>query len=107
MSRYFLEVADPKYVVFYEPHCVLENAKLDDERADVIVTPVNKQVLPGYTLVSGQEDAVQLSKLLQPKYNFFDAYLFTYFVLIVYWELLKTSFLKMSIFCSILQSLCM
>lgn len=70
MSRYFLEAADPKYVVFYEPHCILENAKLDNERADVIVTPVNKQVLPGYTLVSGQEDAVQLAKFLQPKYAF-------------------------------------
>lgn len=76
MSRYFLEATDPKYVVFYEPHCILENAKLDNERADVIVTPVNKQVLPGYTLVSGQEDAVQLAKFLQPKYviNFFKCF---------------------------------
>jgi hypothetical protein len=41
---------------------------LDHEHADVIVTPVVKQVLPGYTLVSGQDDAVQLAKILQPKY---------------------------------------
>jgi hypothetical protein len=41
---------------------------LDHEHADVIVTPVVKQVLPGYTLVSGQDDAVQLAKILQPKF---------------------------------------
>lgn len=54
-------------MVYYEPHCIFGKASLDKERADVIVTPVNKQVLPGYTLVSGQEDAVQLAKYLQPK----------------------------------------
>lgn len=67
MYRYFLEVPDPKFVIYHEPHCVFGKALLDKERADVIVTPVNKQVLPGYTLVSGQEDAVQLAKFLQPK----------------------------------------
>jgi L-ascorbate metabolism protein UlaG (beta-lactamase superfamily) len=63
-----LEVREPDFVLYYEPHCVFEQAKLDHEHADVIVTPVVKQVLPGYTLVSGQDDAVQLAKILQPKF---------------------------------------
>lgn len=63
-----MEVREPDFVLYYEPHCVFEQAKLDHEHADVIVTPVVKQVLPGYTLVSGQDDAVQLAKILQPKY---------------------------------------
>lgn len=67
-NGYFLEVPDPKYVLYYEPHCIFGKAGLEKERADVIVTPVNKQVLPAYTLVSGQEDAVKLAKFLQPKY---------------------------------------
>ena len=67
MCRYILEVSDPKFVLYYEPHCVFGKANLEKEKVDVIVTPVNKQVLPGYTLVSGQEDAVQLAKFLQPK----------------------------------------
>lgn len=67
-NGYFLEVADPKFVVYYEPHCIFGKAGLEKQRADVIVTPVNKQVLPAYTLVSGQEDAVKLAKFLQPRY---------------------------------------
>ena len=67
LCRYFLTVPNPKYVLYYEPHCIFDKANLDKERADVIVTPVNKQVLPAYTLVSGQEDAVKLAKFLQPK----------------------------------------
>ncbi|CAM6030460.1 unnamed protein product [Sphagnum balticum] len=66
-NGYFLEVREPDFVLYYEPHCVFEQAKLEHEHADVIVTPVVKQVLPGYTLVSGQDDAVQLAKILQPK----------------------------------------
>ena len=79
MSRYFLESADPKYVLFYESHCILENAKLDNERAHVIVMPVNKQVLPGYILVSGQEDAVQLAKFLQFKYAYYYYHYYYYY----------------------------
>jgi L-ascorbate metabolism protein UlaG (beta-lactamase superfamily) len=67
-NGYFIEVPDPKFVIYYEPHCIFEKASLEKKRADVVVTPVNKQVLPGYTLVSGQEDAVTVAKHLQPKY---------------------------------------
>lgn len=38
------------------------------ERADIVITPVIKQLLPNFTLVSGQEDAVQLAKLLHAKF---------------------------------------
>jgi len=40
---------------------------LKNERADIVITPVIKQLLPRFTLVSGQEDAVQLAKLLKAK----------------------------------------
>lgn len=68
MCRYFIDVKEPKFSVYYEPHCVFENANLEQEQVDVIVTPVIKQVLPAYTLVSGQEDAVKIAELLKPKY---------------------------------------
>lgn len=54
--------------LYYEPHCVYDKKFLEDERADIVITPVIKQLLPGLTLVSGQEDAVQLAKLLQAKF---------------------------------------
>ncbi|KAK3033664.1 hypothetical protein RJ639_034543 [Escallonia herrerae] len=41
---------------------------LEKERADIVITPVIKQLLPKFTLVSGQEDAVQLAKLLRAKF---------------------------------------
>lgn len=57
--------------LYYEPHCVYNKILLEKERADIVITPVIKQLLPNFTLVSGQEDAVQLAKLLQAKYSIF------------------------------------
>nr|XP_043624704.1 uncharacterized protein LOC122596227 [Erigeron canadensis] len=54
--------------LYYEPHCVYDNEKIEKEKADIVITPVVKQLLPGFTLVSGQEDAVQLAKLLHSKF---------------------------------------
>nr|ACO87667.1 Zn-dependent hydrolases of the beta-lactamase fold [Brachypodium sylvaticum] len=57
--------------IYYEPHCVYDAAFLRDRglRADVLITPVVKQLLPAnFTLVSGQEDAVDLARLLRPTY---------------------------------------
>ncbi|KAG0494004.1 hypothetical protein HPP92_004998 [Vanilla planifolia] len=54
--------------LYYEPHCVYNRSFLQDYRVDIIITPVIKQLLPSFTLVSGQEDAVHLAKLLQAKY---------------------------------------
>lgn len=57
--------------VYYEPHCVYDAGFLRDRalRADVLITPVVKQqLLASFTLVSGQEDAVELARLLQPSY---------------------------------------
>lgn len=51
--------------LYYEPHCVYN---LEKERADIVITPVIKQLLPSFTLVSGQEDAVQLAKLLHARF---------------------------------------
>jgi L-ascorbate metabolism protein UlaG (beta-lactamase superfamily) len=67
-NGYFIEVKDPKFSIYYEPHCVFENAKLEQEQADVVVTPVIKQVASKYTFVSGQEDAVNLAQWLDAKY---------------------------------------
>ncbi|KAL0408832.1 UNVERIFIED_CONTAM: hypothetical protein Sradi_1817600 [Sesamum radiatum] len=54
--------------LYYEPHCVYNENFLEDKQADIVITPVIKQLLPNFTLVSGQEDAVRLSKLLQAKF---------------------------------------
>ncbi|KAK9116098.1 hypothetical protein Sjap_015045 [Stephania japonica] len=54
--------------LYYEPHCVYNQKLLQNEQADIVITPVIKQLLPSFTLVSGQEDAVQLAKLLKAKF---------------------------------------
>lgn len=54
--------------LYYEPHCVYNEELLKEERADIVITPVIKQLLPNFTLVSGQEDAVKLAKLLCAKF---------------------------------------
>ncbi|KAF0914460.1 hypothetical protein E2562_028943 [Oryza meyeriana var. granulata] len=58
-------------LVYYEPHCVYDRSFLEKKglHADVVITPVVKQLLPAnFTLVAGQEDAVQLATLLRPRY---------------------------------------
>ncbi|TYG90607.1 hypothetical protein ES288_A12G195200v1 [Gossypium darwinii] len=54
--------------LYYEPYCVYNKDFLEKEHADIVITPVIKQLLPNFTLVSGQEDAVQLAKLLHAKF---------------------------------------
>ncbi|KAK6157699.1 hypothetical protein DH2020_011947 [Rehmannia glutinosa] len=54
--------------LYYEPHCVYNENFVEKERADIVITPVIKQLLPNFTLVSGQEDAVRNLKLLQAKF---------------------------------------
>ncbi|PSS13420.1 TRNA-dihydrouridine synthase [Actinidia chinensis var. chinensis] len=54
--------------LYYEPHCVYNKNFVEKERADIVITPVIKQLLPNFTLVSGQEDAVQLAKTLHAKF---------------------------------------
>ncbi|TVU48748.1 hypothetical protein EJB05_00019, partial [Eragrostis curvula] len=58
-------------LLYYEPHCVYDRSFLDANRlrAEVVITPVVKQLLPAnFTLVSGQEDAVDLATLLRARY---------------------------------------
>lgn len=65
------EEEDAKGLVYYEPHCVYDRSFLEKEalRADVVITPVVKQLLPAnFTLVAGQEDAVELASLLRARY---------------------------------------
>ncbi|CAL0315311.1 unnamed protein product [Lupinus luteus] len=54
--------------LYYEPHCAYNQSSIENEKADIVITPVIKQLLPSFTLVSGQEDAVRLAKLLQAKF---------------------------------------
>lgn len=70
-TRYLVISPQEKFTLYYEPHCVYNTGSLGKERADIVITPVIKQLLPYFTLVSGQEDAVQLAKLLHAKYKFF------------------------------------
>ncbi|KAH9311869.1 hypothetical protein KI387_026904, partial [Taxus chinensis] len=67
-NGYFVELQDPKFTLYYEPHCVYNKSLLEKECADVVITPVVKQLLPAFTLVSGQEDAVELARLLKARY---------------------------------------
>eukprot|EP00249_Psilotum_nudum_P014379 c24793_g1_i1 orf=488-1516(-) len=67
-NGYFIEVQNSQITLYYEPHCVYHSSLLEQEKADIIITPVIKQVLPAFTLVSGQEDAVELARLLQAKF---------------------------------------
>ena len=67
----YIVTAGKNTSVYYEPHCVYDAGFLRDRalRADVLITPVVKQLLPAdFTLVSGQEDAVELARLLRPGY---------------------------------------
>lgn len=63
-------VTSPKgaLTLYYEPHCVYNKTFLKKDKADIVITPVIKQLLPNFTLVSGQEDAVQLAKCLSAKF---------------------------------------
>ncbi|PWA36819.1 metallo-hydrolase/oxidoreductase superfamily protein [Artemisia annua] len=54
--------------LYYEPHCAYNKEIIGKERADIVITPVIKLFFPSLPLVSGQEDAVQLAKLLHSKY---------------------------------------
>lgn len=64
----YLINSEGQLTLYYEPHCVYNQNYLEKERADIIITPVIKQLLPKFTLVSGQEDAVKLAKLLHAKF---------------------------------------
>ena len=68
-SRYLVTSPGDQLTLYYEPHCVYNQSFLEKERADIVITPVIKQLLPSFTLVSGQEDAVRLAKMLQAKYE--------------------------------------
>lgn len=67
-NGYIITSRRSQLALYYEPHCVYNHSFLQKYQADIIITPVIKQLLPGFTLVSGQEDAVHLAKLLQAKY---------------------------------------
>lgn len=47
---------------------MFDEKMVEKEEADIVITPVIKQLLPYFVLVSGQEDAVRLAKLLNAKY---------------------------------------
>ncbi|KAF6137254.1 hypothetical protein GIB67_036291 [Kingdonia uniflora] len=67
-NGYLVTSQRDQLTLYYEPHCVYNAEFLLKERADIVITPVIKQLLPLLTLVSGQEDAVQLAKMLQAKF---------------------------------------
>lgn len=69
MVRYLVNSPQGQQTLYYEPHCVYNKSFLGKERADIVITPVIKQLLPYFTLVSGQEDAVQLARVLHAKYT--------------------------------------
>ncbi|KAK9106909.1 hypothetical protein Syun_022920 [Stephania yunnanensis] len=67
-NGYLVTSQQGQLTLYYEPHCVYNQELLQNKQADIVITPVIKQLLPSFTLVSGQEDAVQLAKLLKAKF---------------------------------------
>eukprot|EP00268_Persea_americana_P047724 TRINITY_DN4999_c0_g1_i1.p1 TRINITY_DN4999_c0_g1~~TRINITY_DN4999_c0_g1_i1.p1 ORF type:complete len:342 (+),score=62.23 TRINITY_DN4999_c0_g1_i1:137-1162(+) len=67
-NGYLIISPQSQLTLYFEPHCVYNQAFLQKEQADIVITPVIKQLLPSFTLVSGQEDAIKLASLLQAKY---------------------------------------
>ncbi|XP_057765728.1 uncharacterized protein LOC130986352 [Salvia miltiorrhiza] len=67
-NGYLVTSPNGKATLYYEPHCVYKEESVEKLRADIVITPVIKQLLPNFLLVSGQEDAVRLAKLLQAKF---------------------------------------
>ncbi|KAL3510853.1 hypothetical protein ACH5RR_030254 [Cinchona calisaya] len=67
-NGYLVTTPQRELTLYYEPHCVYNKNFLEKEQADIVITPVIKQLLPNFTLVSGQEDAVQLAKLLNARF---------------------------------------
>lgn len=68
MIRYLVTSPQGPLTLYDEPHSVYNKNFLEKERADSVITPVIKQLLPNLTMVSGQEDAVQLARMLHAKY---------------------------------------
>ncbi|XP_020088358.1 uncharacterized protein LOC109710258 isoform X2 [Ananas comosus] len=67
-NGYIIKFGQSNLTLYHEPHCVYDKSFVENYQADILITPVIKQLLPLFTLVSGQEDAVQLAKLLKAKY---------------------------------------
>ncbi|KAK7306954.1 hypothetical protein VNO77_39604 [Canavalia gladiata] len=67
-NGYLIRSPQGQLSLYYEPHCVYNQSSVEKEKADIVITPVIKQLLPKFTLVSGQEDAVKLAKLLQANF---------------------------------------
>ncbi|KAL8157447.1 hypothetical protein AgCh_002230 [Apium graveolens] len=67
-NGYLVTSPQGQLTLYLEPHCVHDKSFLEKEQADIVITPVIKQLLPSFTLVSGQEDAVQLAKTLCAKF---------------------------------------
>lgn len=53
--------------IYYEPHCQYNEKGLRGLRADVVVSPVVSQELPGYALVSGGRETLRLARALRAK----------------------------------------
>ncbi|KAJ0038576.1 hypothetical protein Pint_23315 [Pistacia integerrima] len=67
-NGYLVNSPQGQLTLYYEPHCIYNKNFLEKEHADIVISPVIKQQLPKFTLVSGQEDAVLLAKLLNAKF---------------------------------------
>lgn len=94
--RYLVNSTQGQLTLYYEPHCVYNKDLLEKERADIVITPVIKQLLPKFTLVSGQEDAVRLARLLHAKYR----------IIAYSWAAKHHNFIVVNFFIDFLPSFC-
>jgi L-ascorbate metabolism protein UlaG (beta-lactamase superfamily) len=66
-NGYLIRSKNPSISLYYEPHCMFDEAELARLQADYVISPVVSQELPFYTLVAGGEKVLKLAKLLKSK----------------------------------------
>ena len=54
--------------IYYEPHCMYNDAEISKYQVDYVITPIIAQLLPSFTLVDGGQKALRLAERLGAKY---------------------------------------
>ncbi|KVH97619.1 hypothetical protein Ccrd_000311 [Cynara cardunculus var. scolymus] len=64
-NGYIVTSPRQKLCLYYEPHCVYNDEIIGKEQADIVITPVIKQLLPSFTLELLSKDLPD-AKILEP-----------------------------------------
>ncbi|GAQ88811.1 hypothetical protein KFL_004610060 [Klebsormidium nitens] len=66
-NGYVVSTKGPDFSLYYEPHCKFDDIS-KDEQVDCVITPSVSQNILGYSLVAGEERAVELARQLKATY---------------------------------------